>query len=379
MSQSKTNRNSSDGAAADTKPKRAGAKPKADAKAEAKAEVKADPKAEAKAEAVKVEADDKAEAKPGAKAGPRPRSRNVKEKSPELAKYKFASLTAAFGPKIVDCLKIYGSQNCDRIRDVSVMRESRGDASEDPEKKKKTGFAVNAQGREIIRYICARFTWELNTIDKSHLTDSMSYAEINAWIENGVKEWPFNISQMIITAADKIPINDKIGSSHGLEIELMSNFEHDTLPMDIVYYAARALTRFMKILAFNFSNEFWYADAKQVGIKNFRLALSNLESIMSPGTRTVSAGIMRELTQYIEDVCPAKKGKSGASDDEDNKHGDDQDGGNESEGEAEAEEARAKPKNEPTTRRAKESPKRADKHHRRDHTPDDAFIPYDDE
>lgn len=240
-----------------------------------------------------------------------------KVKTPDPDKFAFAEITGFTGSKIFDCLLLYGIENCDRLRSFSKNDTFPVDAyydlegkmkhhSGDGKDKRKTPFNTGRHGKAIVQYLCSRFVWEIKQIDSRDYNPK----DISGWILNGVKSLEFNISQLIMHTAEMIPIDNLITKSHGLEIEIMSKIGNDVFPIDVSFYIAKTLTQFIKILAFNFSNEFWYNNAKTIGERNFRAVLASMEANLPLGSKTLSHGSMSEIEDFLADMIPEQKKNS---------------------------------------------------------------------
>lgn len=224
-------------------------------------------------------------------------------------KYPFSEVSGFTGSKIFESLLLYGIENCDRLRNMndadndtfpldkyydlnSKLEHTKGDKEE----KKKTPFNTGKPGKVIIQYICSRFTWEVKQID---MKDFNPY-NIPQFILTGLSNLKVNISELIINTVEKVPISNLIKKSHGLEQELMTKIGCHIDDIDLNFYIAKTLVRFIKILAFNFSNEFWYNNAKTIGERNFRAVLSGCEAYLPLGS-TSFHGIMQELNSFLEE------------------------------------------------------------------------------
>ena len=239
-----------------------------------------------------------------------------------LERYPFAAHMKVGSPKVLTCMLYFGIEQCDNLRNASETDMFPLDeykdlaAIDESAEKRKNPFNINRYARAIVQYICARFVWELSRLGQVNLTDANIETRV-ASMASMAEDMQFNISQLIIATVNAIPINAKITKSHGLEVEIMTRIG-DTLPACLSYYAAKMLTQFIKVLAFNFMNEFWYNTPKTIGDRNFRTVLANLEINAPENSKTVSAGLMAEMNQFIAEALP----KSAKDSDEDQKDDD---------------------------------------------------------
>jgi hypothetical protein len=229
--------------------------------------------------------------------------------------YPFSEVSGFTGSKIFDSLLLYGIENCDRLRkttdtdtfplDKYYDLEGKLGHTKGDNEKKKSPFNTGRHGKVIIQYICSRFTWEVKQINIKNFNP----VAIPQFILNGVSEMEFNISHLIVNTVEKVPISNLIKKSHGLEQELMTKIGAHIDDVDLNFYVAKTLVRFIKILAFNFSNEFWYNNARTIGERNFRTVLAGCEAYL-PSDSVSFHGIMNEMTNFLKDnVKKIEKGK----------------------------------------------------------------------
>jgi hypothetical protein len=256
-------------------------------------------------------------------------SKNQKAK-PSSTKfiYPFSAISGFTGSKIFDSLLLYGIENCDRLRNTTATDTFPLDKYYDLEgklehtkgggEKKKTPFNTGRHGKVIVQYICTRFTWEVEQID----IKDFNPVAIPQFILNGVSGLEFNISELIISTVERVPISNLIKKSHGLEQELMTKIGSHIDDIELNFYVAKTLVRFIKILAFNFSNEFWYNNAKTIGERNFRTVLAGCEAYLPNGSVSFH-GIMSEMNNFLKDNVKKiekgekKKKKKDSNDDSD--------------------------------------------------------------
>jgi len=235
-------------------------------------------------------------------------------KEVDLGAYSFNAISGFASSKIFDCLLLYGIENCDRLRDFNdddtfpleryydlkgKIEHTRGNGE-----KKKTPFNTGRHGKIIIQYLCSRFVWEVTQIDM----DTFDVNNIPKFILDGVSNMKNNVSELIIHTIERVPISNLIKKSHGLEQEMMTKIGTHIDDIDLTFYIAKTLVRFIKYLAFQFSNEFWYNNAKTIGERNFRAVLAGCESYLPVKTKTLKAGLMTELNSYVKDnITDAKK------------------------------------------------------------------------
>lgn len=258
-------------------------------------------------------------------------SKGGKGKKPSASKttYPFSEVSGFAGSKIFDSLLLYGIENCDRLRNTTATDTFPLDKYYDLEgklehtkgggEKKKTPFNTGRHGKVIIQYICSRFTWEVKQID----IKDFNPVAIPQFILNGVSGQEFNISELIINTVERVPISNLIKKSHGLEQELMTKIGAHIDDIDLNFYVAKTLVRFIKILAFNFSNEFWYNNAKTIGERNFRAVLAGCEAYLPLGSLSFH-GIMAELNTFLKNnVKKIEKGEKGEKKKKESKEGSD--------------------------------------------------------
>ena len=262
-----------------------------------------------------------------------------KKKASDSKTYVFEEVSGFTGSKIFDSLLLYGIENCDRLRNTTSSDTFPLDKYYDLEgklghtkgacEKKKTPFNTGRHGKVIIQYLCSRFTWEVKQID----IKKFSPVDISSFILKGVAEIKPNLSELIINTVDKVPISNLIKKSHGLEQELMTKIGAHIDDIDLNFYIAKTLVRFIKILAFNFSNEFWYNKSKTIGERNFLTVLAGCESYMPLGADSFH-GIMSEMDNFLKDtIKKADKGENKKKESNEDDDDDDPDKSNEEENE----------------------------------------------